>query len=783
MISEQIFQPHFHREIIDEILYDFHKQGPVNQSHLETLAYFKKFKPDSFKNYEAKLMFLMGLFYKTAEPNSFLEAVYSSYAQAIIEDTGHNFSPVQADAYNSIKKFTNFSFSAPTSAGKSFLFQEIIKESTGDIIIVIPSRALLSEYLIKVKKLVPKETLVLAFIEIVNTKRTKNRIFIITPERGEELFKNLDKLNIELILLDEAQLSEEGIRGMKFDSFVRRIDKKLNNVKKVFTHPFITNPEAQFLKHNIINNTDYETYNQKTVGKIFIEHLNKNFKYFSPFDDQIGGRNVEGNIIKEIIQKNGTALIFISKSKIYDGSFMDSYAEYVELCEDIENQEAINYINKLEDFFGTTNDNEKQSLLIYLMRKGIVIHHGSIPLKARLIIEDFVNNKHARICFSTSTLIQGINMPFDLVWINNFTFNGNEDQKALNLKNLIGRAGRTTLENNYFDYGYVVIEKKNKKLFVSRLNMESSISETSELDIESNSNNEDFADVVDAIKNDTFNTDLHLTESQIDRINNSDIDEDIKFVLDNFLNAENKPLTAKEYYHLKESKRRNLKKSFENIYKVHLRRQDLTNGEKQVLSTSIPVLLWLIQGKSFAEIISLRYAFLSEKDFRRKLRNQLIKKEITLKEYRKLLNEKKVRYSCIANTLPDINFKKGVPLFSNKTHILEVDFDKVVYDTYDYIDKVLSLSIKDPVSSVFILYFQKTSDQRANIISNYIKYGTDDETEIWLLKYGFTFDEIEELKKHIMKIDETEIIFKESISEYILDEDNFKLIERYLYMV
>ncbi|AYN03731.1 DEAD/DEAH box helicase [Flavobacterium sp. 140616W15] len=780
MINEHFFNTNFKIEIIDEILYDFHKNGPVDQNHLETLSYFKKLQPDSFKKYESKLMFLMGLFYKTDEPNSFFEAIYNSYAQAILEDTGHNFTPVQADAYNSIKRFTNFSFSAPTSAGKSFLFQEIIKESRGDIIIVIPSRALLSEYLIKVKKLVSKETLVLAFIEIVNTKRTKNRIFIITPERGEELFKNLDKLNIELILLDEAQISEEGIRGMKFDSFVRRVDKKLNNVKKVFTHPFVINPEAQFLKHNIENNTDYETYNQKTVGKIYIEHFKNKFKYFSPFEDKIGGKNVDGNIIKEIILKNGTALIFISKSKIYDGSFMDTYSEYVDLCEDIQNAEALTYINKLEEFFGTKNDNEKKSLLIYLMKKGIVIHHGSIPLKARLIIEDFVNNKHAKICFSTSTLIQGINMPFDLVWINNFTFNGNEDQKTLNLKNLIGRAGRTTLENNSFDYGYVVIEKKNKKLFISRLNKESSLSETSDLDIETNSNNEDFADIVDAIRNDTFNTELHLTETQIERINNSNIEEDIKFILDNFLNAESKPLTVKEYYHLKESKRKKVKKSFENIYKVHLRRQDLTMGEKNVLSTSIPVLLWLIQGKSFAEIISLRYAFLSEKDFRRKSRKQLINKEISLKEYRKLLKEKQVRYSCIANTLPDINFKKGVPLFSNNTHLDDVDFDKVVYDTYDYIDKVLSLSIKDPVSSVFILYYQKTRDNRAIVLSNYIKYGTNDDTEIWMLKYGFTFDEIDELKKYIQKIDETEIIFKESISEYILDEDNYKLIERYL---
>jgi hypothetical protein len=353
MLSENLFNQTIDSELIKEILFDFHKNGPVNNSHLETLSYLKKYNHKAFKIYEGKLMFLMGLFYKTSEPNSFLEAIYNAYAQTIIEETGHNFTPVQADAYNSIKKYTNFSFSAPTSAGKSYLFQELIKETQGDIIIVLPSRALLSEYLIKVKKLVSNETLVLQFIEIVNTKRTKNRIYIITPERGEEIFKNIGNLNLELILLDEAQISEEGIRGMKFDSLVRRIDKKLNNIKKVFTHPFVLNPDAQFKKHNITNDIDSETYNQKTVGKIYIEYLDGNFKYFSPFDDKIKGRNIEGNIVKDVILNNGTALIYISKSKIYDGSFLEIFSDYIELCPEITDKKSLHYINKLEEFLGT----------------------------------------------------------------------------------------------------------------------------------------------------------------------------------------------------------------------------------------------------------------------------------------------------------------------------------------------------------------------------------------------------------------------------------------------
>lgn len=780
MLSDTLFNQNVDQSLVGQILFDFHKHGPVSNNHLETLSYLKLNSNEGFKIYESRLMFLMGLFYKTKEPKTFLETIYNSYAETIIEQTGHRFTPVQADAYNSIKKYTNFSFSAPTSAGKSYLFQELIKETKGDIIIVLPSRALLSEYLIKVKKLVPNTTLVLQFIEIVNTKKTNKRIYIITPERGEEIFKNIPNLNLELILLDEAQISEEGIRGMKFDSLVRRLDKKLKHVKKVFTHPFIVNPEAQFLKHNIDTNAISETYNQKTVGKIYIEHLDGNFKYFSPFEDKLKDNIININIVKNVIENYGTALIYISKSRIYDGSFLDAFSEYIELCPEITNRNALHYINKLEEFFGTKDDRDKNSILIYLMKRGVVIHHGSIPLKARLIIEEFVNEHHAKICFSTSTLIQGINMPFDIVWINNFNFTGNEDQKTLNLKNLIGRAGRTTLVNDYFDFGYVIIEKRNRKLFIDRLNKESSLSETSNLDNQTDANNEDFSDIVEAIRNDTFNVELHLTESQIARINNSDIDDDIKFILDSFLSNDFQPLTAREYYHLKDAQRKKVKKSFENIYKVHLRRQELTNGEKAVLSTSIPILLWMIQGKSFAEIVSLRYAFLSEKDYRRKLSRQLIKGEISIRQYRLLINKKKIRYSCIANALPDISFKKGASLFSGNTSIKDIDFDMVIYDTYDYIDKVIGLSIKDPVSSAFLLYFQKTKDIRAQILSNYIKYGTNNETEIWLIKYGFSFDEIELLLEHIAKIDETEIIFKASINEFKQNPDNRKLIERYL---
>ncbi|OQB29837.1 MAG: ski2-like helicase [Bacteroidetes bacterium ADurb.Bin174] len=778
MLDKDLFEQDDYSELFSKILFDFHQNGPVDSNHLETLSLLKLNHSDFFSKYESRLLYLMGLFYKTDSPSSFLELIYDIYSKSIEESTGRTFTPVQADAYNSIFKYDKFSFSAPTSTGKSFLFQEIIKDINGDVIVVVPSRALLSEYVIKIKKVTPKDILVLPFIEFVNTKRTHKRIFVITPERGDELFKNINKINIELFLFDEAQLTEEGIRGMKFDSFVRRVEKKIPDAKKVFTHPFVKNPEAQLIKHDLLIDSSSESYRQNNVGKIFLEHKKSIFKYFSPYQDNSNGEiKYDGDIVEHILSNGGTCLIYVSKGKIYDSSFIETYSKYLQLCPDITDKRALEYISELEDYFGTSRD--KQSLVIYLMKKGIVIHHGSMPLKARLIIEKFVNESYAKLCFSTSTLIQGINMPFDLVWINNFHFTGNENKKNLDLKNLIGRAGRTTSTKNVFDYGFVVVESLNKGSFISRINSESSISETSLLDETNDSFDEDFIDIIDAIRNDTFDVELNLTNTQIERLKSDDIEKEVKYILDNLMNNK-KPLTGHEYYSISDSVRKNIKSSFQNIYKTHLRRNDLTSGEKSVLSASIPVLLWQIQGKSFAEIVSLRHAFLSEKDIRRQLRRQLRSGDITVKEYHIQLESTKIRFSCIAESLPNRKFTKPVALFKRNLSVKDIDFDLIIYDTYDYIDKVISLSLKDPLSAAFLLYYNKHKDLRALYLSNYITYGTNNQTEIWLLKYGFTFDEIEWILPFVENINEQEIIFKESIVDILNDEYKKEIIERYI---
>ncbi|MFD3390438.1 hypothetical protein [Alteromonas macleodii] len=364
-----------------------------------------------------------------------------------------------------------------------------------------------------------------------------------------------------------------------------------------------------------------------------------------------------------------------------------------------------------------------------------------------------------------------INMPFDCVLIDNFTY-----MNELTLKNLIGRSGRST-DLPKFDYGYTIVRRENVKTFSSRLSSDVVISETSKLDDDIKNIHEDFTDLVEAVKTDTFNDDLHLTDSQVERIRNANLKAQIKFILDKLIDGE-KAITGNQYYALGDSIRRQIKEKLKIIYCSHLRRSQLLSGEQAVLSAAIPLLLWRVQGKSFSETLSLRHSYLTQRDERRKLARKLREGELEQSEYNKELKRLKIKYSAQAEKLPNSNLKKSYPLFPASVSVKNFDYDRLVYDTYDYLDKVISLSLADPICAALAVYYEETGDGRSKVLSNYLRFGTNDETEIWLLKYGFDPEDVEWISAVVAHVDENGIVFIDDLST--LTDEQKLIIRRYV---
>jgi hypothetical protein len=64
----------------------------------------------------------------------------------------------------------------------------------------------------------------------------------------------------------------------------------------------------------------------------------------------------------------------------------------------------------------------------------------------------------------------------------------------------------------------------------------------------------------------------------------------------------------------------------------------------------------------------------------------------------------------------------------------DVDFDIVVYDTYDFLDKLIGFKLSDIFYAAFKINFENTHDKRSLTFANLIKYGTSNEKEILMLR-------------------------------------------------
>lgn len=748
-------------EIFDHVINNLYMRGPVDGTDMEILSYLALYRPDEFEIYKDRILNYMGVFYKDVKRNSLKEVIFGQYKKYIRDTYDEYYTPVQADIVKNISKANCFSFSAPTSTGKSFVFRNLIEKGANDTVVVVPSRALINEYYLRLCDLMPDKSInILTFIDKINTARARRNIFVVTPERCRDLFKQKDDFNVDLFLFDEAQLSdEESTRGLFYDSIVRRCYKAYPEAKFVFAHPFINNPEAQLVKNHLVDKVAAaRLYEQKNVGQMYMCVDDNNVFYHFGIDKTImGTQKIQCSFdpVERCIKDGGSVLFYVSKSKIYNKGFLNEYGRYIDLCEEIDEDKINYYINELKSFTGgdTIANKDHYSQMISLLKRGIVTHHGSLPLQSRGIMEQYTRDGFCKLCFATSTLEQGINMPFDIVVLDRF-----EASKPLEMKNLIGRAGRST-EDVRFDYGYVIVSKSNMSKFRDILKKPNVLDAVSVLD-KPEGERSDYSDFKDAILNDTFSDLYNLTNNDLDKFSVEESDTIIKRIMDSFY--ENGRLITFEEIN---NDRSEIYYTFDRLYRLYLGR-DLSDGEENVLHTAVKIMLWRIYGKTFKNICWYRYSYVSRSSDRK-----------VLEKFGRKTDELEAKFITGYDDLPNKGLR-AYSIFEKGTKAKDIDYDRIVYDTYDYIDKLIGFKLSDIFYAAFYLYYEKTKDERSLSLAKYVKYGTDNERYIWMIRYGMTFEDIEALDEHIESINEREIVFKQSI--YGVPDDKKQSIIRYL---
>lgn len=750
--------------ILQKVINNIFRNGPVKISDLEIITYLTIYQPEIINQNINSILNFMGIFYKNTTTNSLEEVVFGQYHRYLFDEFKHNYTPVQAKISHDINNNKCYSFSAPTSTGKSYVFINKILESKNDVVIVVPSRALINEYLNKLHiKIEDKSINILPFIDKINTKHCRRNIFIVTPERCRELFKLKNEFNIELFLFDEAQLSnEESTRGLFFDGIVRRCYNHFPNAAFIFAHPFVKNPEAQIIKNNLQLESNSKQFVQKNVGQIFFTHDKKKqvFSHFGIEKEIMGNNRIECNFdpIANTLQNNGSVLFYVSKKSIRDNRIFREFEYYINLCEDYSEEVINDYIIELSEYTGGTTQRNKDhySKLITYLKKGIVIHHGSLPLKIRSILEKYTNEGLCRICFATSTLEQGVNMPFDIVYLNRL-----DGSKPLSVKNLIGRAGRSTV-NYKFDYGFVIIQANSLSFFRNIMLRDEVLEEVSLLDVVEDDKDSDYNDFKDAILNDTFSDEYNLTENQLNKLVTEDVFVVIKQLLNLiFINNEIIPLST---VNNDIANRLLVYEKFQTIYSIYLGR-NLEKAEEYILNTAIKIILWRIHGKTFKNICWYRYSYASQSNIRNRY-----------KRAPEFISGLEARYFTEFSEIPNKNLRA----YNGLENVLakDVDYDYIISDTYDFIDKLIGFKLSDIYFAAFTRFYDTTNDERALRLAKFIKYGTDSDRFILMLRYGLTFEDIEILDSYISYISTEEIIFNDNIFD--LEDRLLEPIKRYI---
>ena len=218
----------------------------------------------SIKYYLASILSTVGNYrglqstYKDGyQTSDVFDGLYFEYDKSILRIPGHEgsyFFHDQKDVYEGLSS-KYFSYSGPTSMGKSFVVQTFIKQqiengSTNNYAILVPTKALINEIrsdIIGSLQGKLKETnyrVVSASGDIV-LQQEHNFIFVMTPERLLHMLIGMPKIRIDFLFVDEAhKISDRGGRSAYYYEVVAHLSKLKEMPTEIFASPNIPNPEV-----------------------------------------------------------------------------------------------------------------------------------------------------------------------------------------------------------------------------------------------------------------------------------------------------------------------------------------------------------------------------------------------------------------------------------------------------------------------------------------------------------------------------------------------------------
>ena len=380
-----------------------------------------------------------------------------------VSDDDRYFIRDQKEIFNKLEKEKYFSYSGPTSMGKTFVIkmfiQKRIKEDNKDnFVIVVPTKALIGEITSElINELgdqlnIKNYRIVNSWHEIQNESKY-NYIMIYTQERFLSHLLNCN-MKIGYVFIDEAhKMFYEDTRSVYFYKIIDILNSYASIPRIFFSAPLISNPD-EFLK--LLPTTLSKTYkvfefSPVNQQKYIIDYDEKNIRVFNDLSssfieiyyDRIDNFNL--NYILKLLGNKQKNLVYCENPK--EAIYLAR--DYAMTLKPKENIKKSNNIEKVKKYI--KSEIHEQYFLVDLLDKGIAYHVGYVPNSIRKKIEKLYREKEIDTIFCTSTLLEGINLPADNLFIP-VKSNSKILNNDIDFKNLIGRVGRVkyNLSGNVF---------------------------------------------------------------------------------------------------------------------------------------------------------------------------------------------------------------------------------------------------------------------------------------------------------------------------------------------
>lgn len=555
--------------------------------------------------------------------------------------------------------------SAPTSFGKTFVALEFIKRNENtlnNIVFIVPTIALMNELLKKIYGYFSDK-----FNICINSSEDieEKNIFIFVPERSDNVFINkIKNVEIDLLVFDEIyKLKAEKKTDITGDDRLISMNRVYLTLLKKSNKILLLGP---FIRKITFDQTKLK------IIKFYTNYMPVCSTVYKINSNEWQTKLIDGK----------TLVYFKSPEEIYLN--IDSIIENTSVKPDLVEKysEEIKYLkNKIGDNW----------YVIEMLKRGIGIHHGKIPMFLRKFFETEYNFGSITTLLCTSTLMEGINTPTDRLFIVGKISNSFE------LNNLIGRVGRLNpqfpiLGNVYIcnDDVYNIYKNKEKWLDLKILAENKTVFTNDEI-LFLNKKAENTAQMNQYREKLSSLEEKGITTTEIKKYDVS-FDKVYKFSQDNYAEKFSKVKTMKDCIDLS----LNLLRSIAYEFKIDKFYGLFTKGEKQEYLQYKYYIERLLNGVSVKELV-YRFNKSYNINVNTKNVNLFIDKIFVLKNYIKFTLSKILNYFELFNVKNNNNclnmFRKLLSEFSD----------------YDGNDKILDdLGIEE---------------EDFNAISNYVKYG------------------------------------------------------------